>query len=365
MIKKFIKEIYKKLSFFFVRKTYGRIKYIIKSESDERIEVKNVKMQDGFVYKLYKILNGRLYTDRVRNAAVIIDNTIVEGPSFQLRDNSNAEISNNIVITKGTPRILKKIDGVVASLLTGGGGNNNYFHWMYDVLPRLKLCEQIKKLDEIDFFILPSIEKNFQKESLKELKISPKKFLSSEEFRHVKTKELIVTDHPYTITNNFHKDSQNIPLWIFKWLKEKFLKDLKYDEKNYPKRFFIDRNDSKSKTPGYRSLINADEVKKFLVEKNFSIVKLAKLSFIDQVKYFNNAECIVGIHDAGFANMAFCKENTKIIVFETPSMETQLHNMAKKNNLNFDPIISKPISSASGKQSGSIKIPIDLLEKKF
>ena len=29
----------------------------------------------------------------------------------------------------------------VLSLLTGGGGNDNYWHWMFDVLPRIKLSE--------------------------------------------------------------------------------------------------------------------------------------------------------------------------------------------------------------------------------
>ena len=127
-------------------KIYGKIEDSIRSDNDDRIKVKVIKKEKDLEYKVYKIINGRLYTDRIHDTAIILENKIIEGPSYQLRDNNNSEISNNIVFEKGTPRKLRKLNGVAASLLTGGGGNSNYWHWLYDVLPRLKLCEEIKKL---------------------------------------------------------------------------------------------------------------------------------------------------------------------------------------------------------------------------
>ena len=53
-----------------------------------------------------------------------------------------SKIEDNIVLKKGTPRFKKKIKGKVFSLLTGGGGNENYFHWLFDVLPRLKILQK-------------------------------------------------------------------------------------------------------------------------------------------------------------------------------------------------------------------------------
>ena len=38
-----------------------------------------------YEYSIYKIDKARLYTDRVHDMAVILDNSIVEGPSYQLR----------------------------------------------------------------------------------------------------------------------------------------------------------------------------------------------------------------------------------------------------------------------------------------
>ena len=56
------------------------------------------------------------YDDRVvAYGSIIIENKIIEGPSFQFRRTNdsiiyNSKIDENIVFTKGTPRKIKKID---------------------------------------------------------------------------------------------------------------------------------------------------------------------------------------------------------------------------------------------------------------
>ena len=61
------------------------------------------------------------------------------------------------------------------SLLTGGAGNDNYFHWIFDVLPRFKICQNVLDLNYIDFFLLPDDIKKYQRESLDLFKIPKKK----------------------------------------------------------------------------------------------------------------------------------------------------------------------------------------------
>ena len=365
MIKKILQQAFKNISYFLFLKVYGKIDDQIVAEQDKRIHVEFTNIGKDLKYKIYKIDEGRLYTDRIHDTAIILENKIIEGPSFQLRNNNNSPVSNNIVFEKGTPRKLRKIRGSALSLLTGGGGNSNYWHWLYDVLPRLKLCEKIKKLEEIDYFILPSLEKKFQGETLDILNINRKKMLSSEKFRHLKASELLVTDHPYVFSNDSHKDAQNIPEWISEWLKEKFLSNTKKINVNYPKKIFIDRDDTKLSSSKVRSLINENEIKNFLLKENFIFVKLHELSFSDQVNYFNNAEYIVGLHGGGFANLSFCKSGTKVIELRTEEAGTVIENLAKKNNLRYDSIALKLDNVNYDKQSGHIKIPLSMLEKKI
>ena len=47
--------------------------------------------------------------------------------------------------------------------------------------------------------------------------------------------------------------------------------------------------------------------------KGFKILRLSYFSFRKQVNLFSNAKIIIGPHGAGFANLIFCKKNTKVI----------------------------------------------------
>ena len=279
MIKKFLKKIFKIISYGLFFKIYGKIEKSIESTGDDRIKVENVNIEKDLSYKVYKITGGKLYTDRIQDTAVILDNKIVEGPSFQLRGTpgSNPEIVNsnvrdNIVLEKGTPRRLRNLNGIVLSLLTGGAGNDNYWHWLYDVLPRIGLCNKLVRSSEIDFFLLPNLSKKFQNETLDCLNIPKHKRLSSEKYRHIKAKELIVTDHPVVVTGNSTRDIQNIPDWISLWLKNNFLNQNTTTNKIVKNKIYIDRQETNSKRLPQRTIINEDEIKKYLIKNNFKIV---------------------------------------------------------------------------------------------
>ena len=106
-IKKDLQKIVKSLfhSLFFL--LYGRISGFIKHSETKNIQISNIE-KDKIFYKIFTIINGRFYTDNVGDAAVIIENKIVDGPSYQLRSKpndkssprNNANISENIVQMK-------------------------------------------------------------------------------------------------------------------------------------------------------------------------------------------------------------------------------------------------------------------------
>ena len=47
------------------------------------------------------LLKGRLYTDRIHDTAIILDDKIIDEPSFQLRPVNNVDANQNIVLKKG------------------------------------------------------------------------------------------------------------------------------------------------------------------------------------------------------------------------------------------------------------------------
>ena len=370
MIKKFLQKIFKIVTYGIFFKIYGKIEKSIVSSGNDRIKVKIINLEKDLRYKVYTVTNGRLYTDRIQDTAVLLDNKIIEEPSFQLRQTHdskiyNSKIRDNIVFTKGTPRKLRNSNGSVLSLLTGGGGNNKYWHWLFDVLPRFALCSKVVSLERIDFFLLPSLLEKFQNETLDCLNIPKHKRLSSEKFRHVKAKDLIVADHPIMVTGDATKDIMNIPSWISQWFKDNFLSKTMTTNK---KKIYIDRSNKNLNKPAQRLIANEDEVKKYLLKNNFVSVKLHDTKFRDQVDLFHNAECIVGLHGGGFANLVFCKPGTQVVELKNANAGTPIEDLARKNGLNYSSVAveAKQIEKFNvPNQQGSIQIPINSLIKEI
>jgi len=365
--KKTLQKHFKSIVYSLFKILYGKIEDVINPENAEVISTNLVNKNDKFLYKIYKIENGRLYTDRVNNTAIIKNNKIIDGPSFQFRtiDSNviNTNVRENLALINGTPRLKKNIEGSVLSLLTGGAGNENYWHWMFDVLPRLGIYESKINLDLIDFFLLPDNKKKFQIETLEILGIQKKKQISSIKYRHISTKNLYVTSHPVLLSNNATKDIQNMPKWISTWLKKKFLTNNTKDEKKFYKKIYLDRSDSKSNVKSLRLIVNEEEVKNHLRKEGFKIVKLADLHFNDQVLTFNNAEVIVGLHGAGFTNIVFCKPNAKVIELSANPLDHVIKSLAIKNNLVHKLVSCDSNGTNQHNQFGHIKVSIEELDK--
>ena len=274
-----------------------------------------------------------------------------------------SDISKNIVFKKGTPRIKRKINGTVFSLLTGGAGNSNYWHWLFDVLPRFKILENQYNFNDIDYFLFPDTKERFQKETLDLLNIPKSKILSSKDFRHIEAKQIITVDHPYVLKNNPTAEIQNIPTWILNYLNEKFIP--KYKEIKLPQKIYIDRKDSKSNHRHLRKIINEKEVKNYLIKKGFSIIALSELSFLDQINLFSNAKQIIGLHGAGFANLVFCKPETFALEVKSEVAAPVIGNLAKKLGLKFKEMSIKPEKNPNNDQQGLIYVSIKDLEKKL
>ena len=363
-IKKKLQIIFKNIGYKVFFHIYGKIISTISPENNNQIKVSKVSFINNSTYRIFEISKGRIYTDTVSDTAFIIDNKIIEGPSFQYRNAMNKDCRQNIVFEKGTPKIKKKIKGTVLSLLTGGAGNFNYWHWIFDVLPRLGIAEKKNILKEIDFFLFPDTKKRFQVESLNLLKIEKLKRLSSLNHRHIESDRIISVDHPYVLTNNATSDIQNIPIWIIRWLQSKFIKT-NLSKGEFPKKIYINRKDSPYESKNIRKIINEEEVIKFLEKSGFVSMVLSELSFEQQIKLFCEAEFVTGLHGAGFANIVFCKPETKILELKPHTSGDVIKNLAKNVNLKYQDISIKPSINDLQNQSGQIIIPLTDLKNKI
>ena len=234
--KKKLQLLFKKFGYRLFKLIYPKINEFENIKQNISSNITLSKINKDFTYNVFIINNARLYTDTVSDCAVIQNNKVLEGPSFQIRDTKFENIKKNNIFIKGTPKIKKKVKGKVLSLLTGGAGNYNYWHWLFDVLPRIKIAQNVLNIDDIDYFLFPNVSKKFQKETINFLNIPLKKCLSSINFRHFECNQLIVTNHPYVINNEPTSEIQNLPEWIIIWLQNTFMQknQLAYEVQDIP-----------------------------------------------------------------------------------------------------------------------------------
>ena len=265
MIKKKIKLYYKILVQSFFKILYGtvlltrNIDNLIKKEKIESTKFKSFKNKH---YNLYKVKNARIYTDNNQNVAIIKKNFILPFVSFQQVKGNLRKPAYNSVIKIGTPSFLKRIKGRVFNLCQGGSGNN-YFHFLFDIITKLKIYQEKFSLNEIDYFYVPGV-KTWQKKILSLFEIYEDRLIDSSNYRHLKGTEIIAVDHPWYKKGFVQQEIQNLPEWIIFFLRDKFLK-LKKKFK-VSKKIFIDRSDS---VYSHCKLINNQKVIEYLETKGF------------------------------------------------------------------------------------------------
>ncbi len=331
-----LKIIYKKILSIFFLFFYGKVvskKKKIKNLQIVKLNKINNENVSKYNYKLYRIKEGRVFTNYVENVSVISDNQLIEGASFQQIDGLLKNKQNETLFT-GTPKFIKEIKGNMIILAQGASGYDNYAHWLLDILPKLKLVLSkisIKKIGSVYFQKL----NNFQKDSLSYLGLSSNKFLDSNHLRHVKADQIISTSHPYYFKKTFKYAQSNLPSWIIRFLRKDISRKINFKKKGY-KKVFIDRSDSRK---NHCKLINNDDVIKFLKKEKFKCLQLSKLSLKEQIAIFKNCRTIVAPHGAGLTNIAFCKKKTRVIeIIPSNNKNYLFKRISKINKLEYKSI---------------------------
>lgn len=228
-IKKNFQILFKTIFRYLFTLIYGKIFYDEKLQFKNKvIKIKNDLSKTENFNRFYYISDGRVYTDLVEHVSVIENNYIVPEISYQQINGELRGAKYNKTLLTGTPRILKKINGSVLTLVQGASGNN-YFHFLFDIVAKLQICEKVMNLNDIDYFFLPGTLK-YQKEILSVYNIKENQMIDSRKNRHIFSKKIYAITHPWYQKGYVQNEINNIPDWLILNLRKKFIK-LK---KNFP-----------------------------------------------------------------------------------------------------------------------------------
>ncbi len=176
-------------------------------------------------------------------------------------------------------------------------GSNTYYHWLFDILPRIFLLEKSGLMDEIETFVFPELKNDFQRDSLLKIGFPLDKILEIKPNEYLESKEIIVPSLPSKLGT------------VNKWSLDLLCDRLGvHSSKNERNKIYISR-----KNANQRKLLNEDEIINFLKAEGYLIVFAEELSFDQQITLFGNAEVVISPHGSGLSNIIFCPAGVKVI----------------------------------------------------
>jgi len=180
-------------------------------------------------------------------------------------------------------------------------GYSNYYHWLFDVLPKLALLEAAG--EHPDAFCSVTTQ-GFQQDSLEMLGIPLSKIYALNSRSHFLPDVVMAASPP-------GRDGE-ISSFTCAFLRDRLAGSL-LSLKGERQRIVIVRD-----TPGQRSWLNFPDCKPMLLDLNFIFIKLERLSLSAQISLFASAEVVVAPHGAGLSNIVFCPKDTLILELFSP-----------------------------------------------
>ena len=231
----------------------------------------------------------------------------------------------------------EEVDIEGKSVLFSMDSGSNYFHWMCQVLPRIKLLQEYGlDWNSIDYIFLPQNKAPFIDQTLKIFNIPREKIKHLEPNRTYTFDNLIIPSKPNRHIHLAH--------WTIDFLKVSFLKS-----ENLPqnKKIYISRRSNAG-----RCIENDKEVWELLSSRGYEKIYLEDYSVIDQAKIFNCSSEIVSTHGAALTNLIFCQKGTKLTELFNPSYFLPLYwNISNILDLDYSYIIGEGVGPSDKNQN--------------
>jgi capsular polysaccharide biosynthesis protein len=193
----------------------------------------------------------------------------------------------------------EKIPGLGAVLVSPE--SHNYYHWLNDVLPRIRLYEPV--LDQIDHFCVASNVPAKFLDILKDFGIPAEKILL------VKEKEKLHFDHSYVAS--LPGSEGRSPQWAVDYIREKLLKNAAPIEPL--KKLYFKRGENAG-----RKILNESAIIKILESNGFLIADPGTLSIREQIALIQQAKIVISAHGAALSNLLFSPDNLTVIELFSP-----------------------------------------------
>lgn len=189
----------------------------------------------------------------------------------------------------------RRLRGICVSIASEWG-SLNYGHFLLDCLSRLHLFAQAGfTIDQIDHVYLPPPPSAGAAAIVSRLIPEAKCVWATND---------TLTDVDTLVVSSFPGLRRNYPAWVPTYLRACCL-DGPPPPSSPDRRLYVRRQSRQ------RNLLNDAAIARILESRGFEIYDHARVR--DEPDYFARAACVIGPHDAGLANLAFCTPGTRVI----------------------------------------------------
>lgn len=178
------------------------------------------------------------------------------------------------------------------------GGDEFYAHWLLRNLIRLVLIEDKADLRDLPLLVNEEI-RPYQRQSLA--------LLGYDESRLIRVpRGAVVACSQIHVPTQLRTSTANLAMGI-DWLRRRVLPQIQvHDHAN--RRLFVTRRDAPQ-----RHLTNESDIVSALAPFDFDVIAPGDFDFATQVRYFAEAEIVVGAHGAGLTNLVFSPPDCRVV----------------------------------------------------
>jgi hypothetical protein len=194
--------------------------------------------------------------------------------------------------------------------LTLRAHDGNIFHWLFEVLPRLKCLDMLPQLRDLPLLVRDPLN-SFQETTLRLMGITNRILTTGG--KSAKVAQLYFPSiasppsiHPETVA----------------WLRQKMLGSLPSSDSlsSSARKLYISRKDANA-----RRVSNEDEVMKALAPLGFEHIVMSTLSPAEQIETMRNAKTIVLAHGAAGAHLLFAPTDCNVIELHSPKWPNSVY----------------------------------------
>jgi len=242
---------------------------------------------------------------------------------------------------------VRRLSAPVALLAAPQGCN--YYHWLFDVLPRIHLLERWRTV--IERYAVPDRLDAAQLESLQLLGIGEDKLLRLQQQSRYRCQNLYAPSLPGSEGCS--------PPWVARFLRESFLPQAAATPDCGPFVYIMRGRDTA------RPVLNEPELIAKIERLGFRAILPEQKSFLDQVAMFRSARLIVAAHGAGLANLIFATNCAVLEIFSADYPRADCYfTLARQAGHAYDYWLD-PEKAGSTKPWGGITVDLPAIVRKI